>query len=97
MLDTEAPDRCTMVIPHLFLVRVEPDALRDDGFGVTCCAPDGEGAFEAHGKGAVAVTWGGILAGCSVEGCGSFEVGRDVPTHVEALHGGCLGARGPCI
>lgn len=79
-------------------MRIESDTLRDYGFGSAISAPDWEGTFEADGLGAVGVTlegfWGG--AGGGVEGVGAFEVGWDVPAHVEALHGGLMGAEGPC-
>lgn len=94
MLEPECPDRRAVVVAHLFLVRVEAHALRDDRLRRAARAPDREGALEAYGLRAVGVAGHGGLAGGAVEGGGAFEVWRDVASHVEALHGGGGGGGG---
>ena len=92
MLEPETPERGRVIIPDLLLLGVEPHALADDLLRLAGRAPDGKGAFEAHGEEPLAFQFaragaeGVRFAGGGVRGGGPFEFGRDVPTHVEALH-----------
>lgn len=81
------------VVSHALLLGVEAHALADDCGLRAVRAPDGEGHLEAHGEDAVggelggAVAEGVFLVELVAGGC-ALEVGRDVASHVEALHGG---------
>lgn len=93
MAETKAPDGRGVVVACALLLGVEAHALADDCGLRAVRAPDGEGHLEAHGEDAM----GGELGGAVAEGVfvvelvaggGAFEVGGDVASHVEALHGG---------
>lgn len=87
MLDPELPDRRTIVIANLFLLGIKAHALSDYGMGLAGMTPDGEGHFEADGLRAVlAERPRRTLLVQPVAGRGTFELRRDVASHVEALH-----------
>lgn len=93
MAEAKAPDGRGVVASCALLLGVEAHALADDGGLRAGRAPDGEGHFEAHGEDAVGGELGGavaerVLVVEFVAGGGAFEVGGDVASHVEALHGG---------
>lgn len=97
MLEAKTPNRRRVVISDPLLLGVEPHALADDLLGLAGCAPDGEGAFEAHGQDAFRLQFARAppervpFARGRVGGAEPFEIRRDVAAHVEALHfgGGC--------
>lgn len=98
MAEAEAPYRRGVVVADLFLFGVEADALSDDGGPGARRAPYGEGHFEAHREDAM----GGELRRALAEGVllvkfvgrrGAFDVGRDMTSHVEALHNGAMPRR----
>lgn len=93
MPEPKTPHGRRKVVPHALLLGVEAHALADDCGLRAVRAPDGEGHLEAHGEDAVggelggAVAEGVFLVELVAGGC-ALEVGRDVASHVEALHGG---------
>lgn len=98
MSEAEAPDGRGVVVADALLLGVEAHALADDGGLGAVRAPDGEGHFEAHREDAVGAEFGGagaegVFAVEFVAGCGSFDVGWDVASHVEALHLGRVVSR----
>ena len=92
MFEPKAPYRRTVVISLSLFLSVEAHALGDDLFGGAGGAPDCEGAFEAYGEDARGLEFGGAgaervaFARGLVVGEEAFLVGRDVASHVEALH-----------
>lgn len=89
MLELECPDGRAVVVAELLLLGVEAHALADDGVRFAGVAPDREGHFEAHRlRTVVAKGAGRAFLVQPVCGRGTFEFGRDVASHVEALHFG---------
>jgi len=79
-----------MVVSDFSLLRVEADALADEGFWPAVRAPHGEGELKADREdapGDVARARAERVGG-GVEAWGVGGVGRVVPPHVEALHFG---------
>lgn len=96
MAEAEGPDGRRVVVADAALLGVEAHALADDGRPRARRAPDGEGHLEAHREGAVRGELGGaraegVFAVQAVARRGALDVGRDVASHVEALHDGRFG------
>jgi hypothetical protein len=89
VLELELPDGRAVVGADLLLLGVEAHALADDGVRFAGVAPDCEGQFEAHCLRAVFAksAWRAFLVQTVPTGR-TFEVRRDVTSHVEALHFG---------
>lgn len=82
----ETEYRCRVVVPDFLFLRVEADALADEGRFGAVGAPDREGHFEAHGQDALGGFPGaraeGVFFGDGVGGKDAFVLGRDVASHV---------------
>lgn len=100
MFERKSVNRTRVVVSDFALRGVEAHALADDGGLGTGVAPDGEGELEANGEeaglggtDAEGVAFAGGLVGVQ----DAFVFGRDVASHIEALHfleRGARGARG---
>lgn len=97
MLEPKAPNGTAEVHARFLLLGVEPHTLTDDLLWFAVRTPNRERAFESHGEDALgfqftgAGTQGVAFTGGGVRGDEAFEVGRDIASHVEALHLGGVG------